>query len=101
MLAGSLEHASEHPVAKAIAQAARAELGSLDHVSQFESLPGLGTTGVVSARRVIVGGEALFSKANQNIGDKVQSHIVVAFRRHVFWFFVTSGRSIIELIVLR
>ena len=60
--AGSLEHASEHPVAKAIAQAARAELGSLDHVSQFESQPGLGTTGVVASKRVIVGGEALFSK---------------------------------------
>jgi len=57
--------------------------------------------GVVLIKRISSGGEALFSKANQNIGDKVQSHIVVAFRRHVFWFSVTSGRSIIELIVLR
>jgi Cu+-exporting ATPase len=78
LLAGSLEHASEHPVAKAIAQAARAELGSLDHVSQFESLPGLGTTGVVSARRVIVGGEALFSKQLVLVSKQLREALVSA-----------------------
>lgn len=78
MLAGSLEHASEHPVARAIAQAARAELGSLDHVSQFESLPGLGTTGVVTSRRVIVGGEALFSKHLVLVSAQLRSALVSA-----------------------
>ena len=78
LLAGSLEHASEHPVARAIAQAARAELGSLDHVSQFESLPGLGTTGVVAARRVIVGGEALFSKQLVLVSKQLREALVSA-----------------------
>ncbi|MGA0710094.1 MAG: heavy metal translocating P-type ATPase [Ilumatobacteraceae bacterium] len=78
LLAGSLEHASEHPVAKAIAQAARAELGSLDHVSQFESLPGLGTTGVVNSRRVMVGGEALFSKQHVLVSKQIREALVAA-----------------------
>ena len=78
LLAGSLEHASEHPVAMAIAQAARAELGSLDHVSQFESMPGLGTTGVVNARRVVVGGEALFSKQLVLISKQLREALVAA-----------------------
>jgi len=60
--AGALEHASEHPVAKAIANAARAELGTLAGVGHFESIAGMGTIGVVDGKRVMVGGEPLFEK---------------------------------------
>jgi Cu+-exporting ATPase len=59
--AGALEFASEHPVAKAIASAARAELGSLASVQQFESIAGQGTVGVVDGHRVMVGGEQLLN----------------------------------------
>ncbi len=61
--AGALEHASEHPIAKAISSAARSELGVLLPVAQFESRAGLGTIGVVDGHRVMVGGEPLFSSA--------------------------------------
>jgi Cu+-exporting ATPase len=60
--AGALEFASEHPVAKAIAQAAKSELGTLASVQQFESIPGMGTRGVVNGVRVMVGGEALLQE---------------------------------------
>jgi len=60
-LAGAVEHASEHPVAKAIASAAKAELGQLASVQQFESVAGMGTTGVVDGKRVLVGGESLMN----------------------------------------
>ena len=60
--AGALEHASEHPVAKAIANAARTELGVLAGVGHFESIAGMGTVGVVDGKRVMVGGEPLFEK---------------------------------------
>ena len=60
--AGALEHASEHPVAKAIANAARIELGTLAGVGHFESIAGMGTVGVVDGKRVMVGGEPLFEK---------------------------------------
>ena len=54
-LAGALEDASEHPIARAVAGAARAELGSLPPVEGFESLPGVGVTGRVEGHTVEVG----------------------------------------------
>ena len=54
-LAGAVEAASEHPVARAIAAAARAEVGSLPPVERFRNEPGVGVTGVVEGREVSVG----------------------------------------------
>jgi Cu+-exporting ATPase len=60
--AGALEHASEHPVAKAIASAAIAELGTLAAIESFENLPGMGTIGVVDGASVLVGNEKLMRR---------------------------------------
>ncbi len=60
--AGALEHASEHPVAKAIASAARAETGVLRAVENFENLPGMGTAGLVDGVSVLVGNETLMRR---------------------------------------
>jgi Cu+-exporting ATPase len=54
-LAGAVEDASEHPIAQAIATAARAELGELPPVEQFRNQPGVGVTGVVAGHEVAVG----------------------------------------------
>ena len=54
-LAGAVESASEHPVAQAVANAARAELGSVPAVSEFRNEPGVGVSGLVDGRRVVVG----------------------------------------------
>jgi P-type Cu+ transporter len=54
-LAGSVEAASEHPVAQAVVRAARAELGDLPPVTGFRNEPGVGVTGVVDGREVSVG----------------------------------------------
>jgi len=51
-LAGAVEDASEHPVARAVADAARARFGSLPVVEEFRALPGRGVVGVVEGRRV-------------------------------------------------
>ena len=51
-LAGAVEDASEHPVARAVADAARAELGTLPPVSEFRAVPGAGAVGVVEGHRV-------------------------------------------------
>jgi Cu+-exporting ATPase len=53
-LAGSLEHASEHPVARAIAEAAAAH-GPLAPVEGFRSSDGLGVEGVIEGHAVVVG----------------------------------------------
>ncbi|HEY3002044.1 MAG TPA: heavy metal translocating P-type ATPase [Kribbellaceae bacterium] len=54
-LAGALEHASEHPIARAIATAAAAEVGELPPVEDFANLEGLGVQGVVPAELVAGG----------------------------------------------
>jgi P-type Cu+ transporter len=57
-LAGAVEAASEHPIAQAVAAAARAELGDLPAVSDFRNLPGIGVRGVVEGHEVEVGRRA-------------------------------------------
>jgi Cu+-exporting ATPase len=51
-LAGAVEDASEHPVAQAVAAAARARFGTLPPVSDFRNVAGRGVVGVVEGRRV-------------------------------------------------
>jgi Cu+-exporting ATPase len=54
-LAGAVESASEHPAARAVADAARERFGSLPRVGEFRAQAGLGVTGVVEGRRVEIG----------------------------------------------
>ncbi|HEY5887743.1 MAG TPA: heavy metal translocating P-type ATPase [Acidimicrobiales bacterium] len=54
-LAGALERASEHPVGRAIADGAEAEVGALPTVVDFHSTPGLGVRGTVEGRSVAIG----------------------------------------------
>ena len=60
-IAGALEDASEHPIAQAIARAARAEAGPLPAVESFTNREGLGVEGVVDGHRVQVGRPALLA----------------------------------------
>jgi P-type Cu+ transporter len=53
-LAGAVEDASEHPIGRAVAAAARAEVGVLPPVMDFRSLPGEGVVGRVEDRVVEV-----------------------------------------------
>lgn len=54
-LAGALEHASEHPVARAIAAGAEGRAGALPPAEHFENVPGRGVRGRVNGREVAVG----------------------------------------------
>ena len=62
-LAGAVEHASEHPVARAVAAGAAERLGSsvdeLPVPKSFENVPGLGVRGSVDGHLVLVGRAAL------------------------------------------
>ncbi|MCL6671399.1 MULTISPECIES: heavy metal translocating P-type ATPase [Streptomyces] len=54
-LAGAVEHASEHPVARAVAVGAEERAGRLPEVEGFENVPGRGVRGRVEGREVAVG----------------------------------------------
>jgi Cu+-exporting ATPase len=54
-LAGAVEAASEHPIAQAIARAARLEVGDLPAVDLFRNVAGVGVSGFVDGHAVEVG----------------------------------------------
>ncbi|MCF3143859.1 heavy metal translocating P-type ATPase [Streptomyces platensis] len=61
-LAGALEHASEHPIARAVATGAEARGATLPTPDDFVNVPGLGVQGVVDGHAVLVGREQLLHR---------------------------------------
>ncbi|NUT47383.1 MAG: copper-translocating P-type ATPase [Saccharothrix sp.] len=61
-LAGAVEHASEHPIAKAVAVGAAERVGDLPPVEDFRNVEGLGVQGVVDGHAVVVGRERLLAE---------------------------------------
>lgn len=70
-LAGALEDASEHPIAKAVANAARDDGGRLPGVEDFANIEGLGVQGVVvdgdRSHAVLVGRPRLLEEWSQKL----------------------------------
>jgi P-type Cu+ transporter len=70
-LAGALEHASEHPIARAIATGATDEVGRLPAVEDFANVEGLGVQGVVTvdgaSHAVLVGRSRLLEEWSQHL----------------------------------
>jgi P-type Cu+ transporter len=61
-IVGALEHSSEHPIARAIAAGAAAEVGALPAVESFANREGLGVEGVVEGHAVIAGRPSLLDE---------------------------------------
>jgi Cu+-exporting ATPase len=75
-LAGALERASEHPVARAITAAAEHWVKALPEVDAFVALPGIGARGSVEGHELHIGrAEAAPSQlpSGQALGEKAQS----------------------------
>ena len=70
-LAGAVEDASEHPVARAVADAARAEVGALPVATEFRNLPGQGVVGTVDGLEVTV------DRAGVHWGGELRARLVV------------------------
>nr|WP_218221446.1 heavy metal translocating P-type ATPase [Nesterenkonia sp. Act20] len=75
-LAGSLEAASAHPIARAVTNAARESLGStsgtLPEVIEFQSHQGYGVSGEVLGRNVVVGRRELLRQRGVEIPAEVE-----------------------------
>ncbi|ATO15268.1 copper-translocating P-type ATPase [Micromonospora sp. WMMA2032] len=69
-LAGALEAASEHPIARAVAEAA-VEAGPLPAVTDFANAEGLGVTGTVDGRSVVVGRARLLGERGLVVPEEV------------------------------
>ncbi|NYG06985.1 Cu+-exporting ATPase [Phycicoccus badiiscoriae] len=79
-LAGALEDASEHPVARAVASAARG-IGTLPTVEGFVSTAGLGVHGTVDDRAVIVGRPQLLADWAVPVPDHLRYAVSSAQQR--------------------
>ncbi|NEK93380.1 copper-translocating P-type ATPase [Modestobacter muralis] len=71
-LAGALEDASEHPIAQAIAAAARDRSGPLPAIAGFTNAAGLGVQGIVEGHAVVVGRAQLLADWSQQLPDDLQ-----------------------------
>ncbi|WP_328487286.1 heavy metal translocating P-type ATPase [Streptomyces zaomyceticus] len=85
-LAGALEHASEHPVARAVAAGAVERCGELPVPKTFENVPGLGVRGSVDGRLVLVGRAALLAAEGVDVPAGAGPGAV-----HVAWDGVARG----------
>ncbi|MFD6292558.1 heavy metal translocating P-type ATPase [Streptomyces sp. NPDC060205] len=70
-LAGALEHASEHPIARAVAAGAEERTGALPAVDGFENVPGLGVRGTVEGHAVLVGRARLLEEAGITLPESL------------------------------
>ncbi|WP_418345190.1 heavy metal translocating P-type ATPase [Rhodococcus pyridinivorans] len=74
--AGALESASEHPIARAISDAAADRFGGLPQVEDFTNVEGLGVQGVLvdgdTSRAVLVGRPKLLANWSQHLSETLQ-----------------------------
>lgn len=63
-LVASLESVSEHPLAHAILEGAKAESVTVEKVSNFESVTGMGLKGQIANHDVLIGNKKLLEKFN-------------------------------------
>jgi len=87
-VAGAVENASEHPIARAIAAAARTKLGELPVATDFENLRGLGARGTVDGHAVLVGRLRLFAER----GHEVPLDVAAAAQRAE-----SDGRTVVAV----
>ena len=76
-LAGALEDASEHPIARAIATGARDRVGTLPTVEDFANLEGLGVQGIINddgqSHAVLVGRPQLLADWSQYLPTELET----------------------------
>jgi len=71
--AGAAEDGSEHPIARAIADSARDELGPLPAAERFQGLAGLGVEASIAGSEVLVGRPALLAARGLKLPAALES----------------------------
>ena len=77
-LVGALEHGSEHPIAKAIANAAIEKFGTLPPIEGFTNHQGLGVQGTIEGKWVLAGRPTLLTNAGIVLNGELQEQLAIA-----------------------
>jgi Cu+-exporting ATPase len=91
-LAGSLEQASEHPLAAAIAQGAQARGVQFAEVSEFQSITGKGVEGRVNGKRVAVGNRRLLEEQGVKVDELVNQADLFRSEGQTVMFVAVDGQ---------
>lgn len=87
-LAGALEHASEHPIARAIATGATDRTGPLPTPEDFANIAGLGVQGIVEGHAVLVGRTKLLAEWEIRLPEELETRKQEA---------ETAGRTVVAV----
>lgn len=99
ILAASVERESEHPLARAVVQAANEQSLSLRVVTDFSAVAGGGAKGVIDGHLVRVGSEAWMRKLGVNVEAHTEraKQMAVAGQTPIF---VASDELVLEVIAI-
>ncbi len=99
-IAAALESLSNHPLAKAVREAAEQRGLTLPEVSDFETQPGLGLTGKIRGESYAVGNQQLLSKQGIYLSEACSSSAQQAAKQGKTPLFVAQGNRAIGFLVL-
>ena len=72
----SLNQYSEHPLAQAVVDFAKAKNTTLTEVNDFDSITGKGVLGTVAGKKVALGNKKLMDQVNAQIDAKLENEII-------------------------
>ncbi|MGZ9734337.1 heavy metal translocating P-type ATPase [Flavobacterium sp. GNP002] len=72
----SLNQYSEHPLAQAVVNFAKAKNVSLIEVKDFEAISGKGVTGTVTNKKVALGNKKLMEQVNAKVSEELENQII-------------------------
>jgi Cu+-exporting ATPase len=92
-LAASLERGSEHPLAEAIVQGAKARKVELAKADDFESLTGKGVIGRVDGTEVVLGTQALLEERDIDVENLLESAEALRREGQTAMFVAVDGKA--------
>jgi P-type Cu2+ transporter len=99
-LAGAVEADSEHPLARAIHDHAKDQVGELPTADGFESMTGRGVQAEVEGTSVAVGGPALLRDRDLDVPDGLQEQVHAWRERGAAILYVVRDQQIIGALAL-
>ena len=90
-LTAAVEHRSEHPIARAIVEAARDRNLALLDVTDFEVLPGFGVNAIVGGRHVAVGADRYMLQIGQDPQSFARESTTMAEEGKTPFYVVVDG----------
>ncbi len=98
-LVAAVEAQSEHPVAQAIAAAAKARGLAVDEANAFEAVPGFGATALVDGRQVAVGADRYMARLGLDVAPFATIVATLADQGRTPLYAAVDGRLVAALAV--